>query len=69
MEWIIKRFTDNDGNVAEILQGKDYNDFRVLCYDKYLHAFKATFHASLKSACAAIKRTEKQTGEKWRVEK
>ena len=69
MEMIIKRFTDSDGNNAEIMQGKDYSGFRVLCYDKYLHIFKDSYHTSEKSACSAIKRIEKQTGKKWRVEK
>lgn len=68
MEMIIKRFTDSDGNVSEVRKGKDYNSFRVICYDKYLHTFKDSYHASLKTACAAIKRIEKQTGKRWEAE-
>lgn len=69
MELIIKRIASDKGNFAEIRKEKISNLYHVLCYDEYMTVFKNSYHSSLKSACAAIKRIEKQTGEKWRVEK
>lgn len=40
MEMIIKRFTDSDGNVAEIRKEKISNLYHVLCYDEYMTVFK-----------------------------